>query len=66
MSKGLNIEIGEEVFTSRSEFERYLEYDNSDASWKTKEEDGWLITYYYGGCRVGQYDLDEGLAQIFF
>ena len=40
MNKGLNIEIGEEVFTSRSEFERYLEYDRSDASWKTKEEDG--------------------------
>ena len=65
MNKGLNIEIGEEVFTSRSEFERYLEYDRSDASWKVSETD-WLITYYLGDCRVGQYDLDEGLAQIFF
>jgi hypothetical protein len=65
MNKVFDIEIGEEVFISRSEFERYLGYDSNDANWKTKEEGGWLITYYYGGCRVGQYDLDEGLAQIF-
>lgn len=64
MNKGLNIEIGEEVFTSRSEFEKYIGYNAADTNWKVNE-DNWLITYYLGGSRVGQYDLDEGLAQIF-
>lgn len=61
----LNMEIGDEVYTLKSEFEKYIGYNAADTDWSTKEEGGWLITYRCGGSRIGRYDMNEGTAMLF-
>lgn len=61
----LDMVPGDEVYTSKSEFEKYIGYDVADNDWSIREEGGWLITYRCGGCRVGRYDMNEGTAMLF-
>lgn len=58
----LKVEIGEEVYTSMDEFEKFIGFDK-DFSKKEISKD--FFVYRLGGRLIGYYDADSGYANLY-